>query len=166
MYVRLIAALVIIAALTGTYFWIHHDGVVTGRSEIQAQWDAQKVADNAAKEKAISDRLTENELLRTKYAAEATRRNIDHEKELAAVNSKLRDSINKRVPIGANFCRPTPAREGETPSPGPTGETVAGTAFLPDAFANDLRQLAADADQAVADARTVYQSIQSAGCFQ
>ncbi len=165
-YIKIAAALALVAALTAGYFGIRHKGVVAGRAEIQMLWDAQKAADVLAKEKAVNDRLAENDNLRAAYAARDKTRNEIHEQELTTVRRQLDASRNRRVPIAASFCGAAAAREGQAPSASGVEQAASAGGFLPDSFANDLRQLAADADSAVADARSVYKSVKDSGCYQ
>lgn len=117
-----------------------------------------------ATNKAITKRSNENAELAQKYADYAQKASDEHAKELDAIKRAAASNAGKRVPISADFCRPAGAPESATT--GSDGQGNAATAFLPDRFASDLRQLVEKADEVTADLRTLKRRADEAGCFQ
>lgn len=142
-------------------------GVQVGRKLERTAWQAKEIrtmADNAA---ARNKLIADNEALRQKYAADMKVASENHAKEIDAINVRHAADLSKRVRVPASFCtqRSTdPAGQGA--SAGSTEQDPAAGQFLPDAFASDLRQLAADADEQVADLRQLVAATKSAGCFE
>lgn len=111
-YAVWIAAAVLMAALAAAYFWIHHDGVVVGRNEVQAKWDARElkiavdiaklISDNAEKTRKIQETADENE----RKSKEAFNALMDHSDRLAASlrNRPNRPSSSPGVPAPASTC--------------------------------------------------------------
>ena len=108
-YAVWIAAAALMAALAGVYFWVHHDGVVVGRNEVQTKWDARElkiasdtaklISDNAEKNRKIQETADENE----RKSKEAFGALMDHSDRLAA---SLRNRPNRPTSPGGV---PTPA---------------------------------------------------------
>jgi hypothetical protein len=65
----------------------------------------------------------------------------------------------------AKFCGGHAASGTQAATTGSDGQADAGTAFLPEPFVRDLRQLATDADEVTADLRTLKARVKQAGCF-
>lgn len=135
----------------------HYKGNTSGKNSVL-------VGTLTAENKALKDRAKENQELTEKYAQFAQKASDDHAKELESIRATAKRDAGRRVPIRADFCRPAEATESA--APGSDGQADAGAAFLPEQFAGDLRQLAADADEVTADLRTLKRRVDEAGCFQ
>lgn len=103
LYAMWIAAAAAAAALAGLYFWVHHDGVVVGRNEVQVKWDAQTVQVEAAKAKLIAD----NALAIKKLQENADEERVQYEKALADMSTRadrlatsLRNRPNRPASVG------------------------------------------------------------------
>jgi hypothetical protein len=112
------------------------------------------------------DRLiAKNESDRQAYIKQAKQASDDHEKELEAINTEHAAVVAVRVRVPSTFLRPAnPA--GKDAGAGTVGPDTAGAQFLPEAFTGTLRQLAADADKAVADLRQLETAAKAAKCFE
>jgi DNA-binding protein H-NS len=155
---KLIIALIALVALIGSHWYVYDAGDRNGTNAVL-------VKTLQASTNALNQRLADNAKQAQQQAAAAQQETIQHENELAQVRAALRAAQSRRVPIDrAAFCRPAGAAEtGATRS---NGQGNTGPAFLPDAFANDLRQLAADADEVTADLRTLKGRVEQAKCFE
>ena len=133
-----VAAVIIVVAVGAAWKW-RHGGVVQGRAEIQAQWDAEKL-DIAKQTLRVyeNNTRTEQNLI---ASSETTRRTKDA--RIAQLDANLIIALNglrDRPERPSNPGLPTPAGNGETPS----GCTGAGL-FRPDS--EFLTRLAASADK-------------------
>jgi len=158
------AAFAVLLAGLGGY----HERVVgeaKGRADVTADWNADTESRHKAEVKAVDTRLAENEAMRAQFADNLTKETANHEKELADDRATQQRNATRRVQVGADFCHqgtPAPAQANST---GGTQQTAAPGWFLPDAFTANLRDLTAQADAIVADARTVQTSVIEAKCF-
>ncbi len=123
LYAMWIAAAVAVAALAGLYFWIHHDGVVTGRNEVQVKWDAQTLQVEAAKAKLLAD----NALAIKQLQENADEERVQYEKALADMSTRadrlatsLRNRPSRPTSVGGV---PAPAGAVQAPS-GCTGDRL------------------------------------------
>lgn len=99
------------------------------------------------------------------FATKTRKASEDHEKEIADINELYRAALDRRVRVA--FCRPTVGSPpSQSPGAGGVQQAAAPAQFLPDAFASDLRQLARDADEQVADLRQVIATAKAAKCFE
>jgi hypothetical protein len=124
---RVWVGLALACALSGGIWWIHHDGYTSGMIEVQASWDAAKLAEIKAR-----DIDAERQRLAGDQAATA------HAAALAVINQKLGDSrayiakLSGRECLGAGTVsmlnnisdQPVPAAAGE--SEGPAATVTAG----------------------------------------
>lgn len=140
-------------------------GLLYGKHEYRAGYKAAEVAHAAASKEALEKRLQENATIATHYAQQAQKANLDHAQELEAVRAAARSTAAQRVPVSADFCRSL-AGAPESAEAGSDGQADSGTTYLPDAFAGDLRQLAADADETLADLRHLVRRVEEGGCFE
>ncbi len=145
-YAKIAAALALIAALAGIYWKIHHDGVVSGRAEIQADWDADKNSRKIAEEKAIADRLRANELRVKQNEDEKAKLKEYYETKLAklSADSVAARASGLRVPA-AVLCSGF-ANRPETAGPGITNDPRA-TIELPPATQRRLFDIADEANK-------------------
>lgn len=134
-----------------------------GRTLERAEWQKKEIAAEQATKKEIDRLIAKAERDVQFFAKQKRIDDENHQTELAAVKARRVADAGKRVPISPYFCAADPAREAS--STGSTYQEVATTKFLPDAFAGDLRQLAADADEVVADLRYLVEQTKNAGCF-
>jgi len=114
---RAIGALVIAAALIAAAFWIRHQGVVAGRAEIQAAWDADTSARTAAALAAEQAARAAEQALQTRlrkvandYQAERARR--------AAADSAAADSLRQLQAALDGPGRTDQATADPAPAPG------------------------------------------------
>ena len=128
-----------------------------GRTMERSAWQAKEIDS--------TNRLVhEAETQRAAFAQLQKANDEKHEAELRNVHARWRADAGKRVPIGAEFCMPASA-SSQTTGPGGTGQAPSPAQFLPESFAGDLRQLAADADAVIADARATAEAAKDAGVF-
>lgn len=142
-------------------------GVQVGRKLERSAWQAKEIQTLAANAEARNKLIATNEALRQKYAADMRVASEAHSQEIDAINTRHAADLSKRVRVPASFCtsRATDPK-GQGASAGSAEQDPAADQFLPDAFASDLRQLAADADEQVADLRQLVTATRSAGCFE
>ena len=95
--IYLIAGIAFLAALTGAYYKIHHDGYEQGLQEVTVKWQAA----NAAAEK----QAREKEVLDKQAKEKADAENQKAVSDLNATIGKLRADANKRR---TNFLPATP----------------------------------------------------------
>jgi len=61
LYAKLIAAAIVLAALAGAGFYLHHSGYESGKAVVQAKWDAEKLRQaNVATKATAAARAHEN----------------------------------------------------------------------------------------------------------
>lgn len=154
MQAKLTAALCAVLLLIGSHWYAYKSGDRNGANAVLV---GALQASNAV----LTKRADENAASAKQFAIDAQKATKDHAQEIATIRAAARRDAGKRVPIRASFCRP--AGESQAAAPGSAGQDDAATAFLPDAFAGDLRQLAADADEVTADLRTLKE--RAAACF-
>jgi hypothetical protein len=157
-WLRAVIAAAIAAAVVGVAWWIHHTIWTSG-------YEAAKQEQIVAERLALKKREQENVALAAKQAEDTRKANEKHQTELAAVRAAAKRDAGKRVSVSADFCRGI-AGPSKGTATGSDGQTDSATAFLPDAFAGDLRQLAITADETLADFRDLIRRVDEAGCFQ
>ena len=86
-YIRIAAAVALVVAISAAAWKLHHTGVVSGRAEIQAQWDADIAVRTAAALKASEAARAKEQVLQTKVAR------IDHDFQ---AQKTLRVAADKR----------------------------------------------------------------------
>ncbi len=160
-YAKIAAVLAIITILTAAYFGIKHKGVVQGKAEVQALWDADKDARKISDNKAIADRLRANELRATQYANEKSQMKKGYENEIAKIRAVAGSA--PRLYLPAEICNQRPAGSGETDSASGGSSAPAGTVALPAALASSLFALMQEADEIVAGCRVAQDFIKSQG---
>lgn len=127
--------------------------------------NAALVAKLQASAEALAKRVTENIFLAQQQAQAAQKATLDHEKELEAIRTAARTTAAQRVPVSAGFCRSLAGAPESAPS-GSDGQVSSGAAYLPEPFASNLRQLAAEADGTLADLRHLVRRVEAARCFE
>ena len=92
-YLRIAAVLAVVIAIAGAAWKLHHTGVVSGRAEIQAQWDADIALRTAAVLKASEAARAKEQVLQTKVAKvsnDYAKSQKAHAVAVAATNDELR----------------------------------------------------------------------------
>ncbi len=157
-YAKIAAALALLAALAGIYWKIHHDGVVSGRAEIQAKWDASENARKVAEDKAIADRLKQNELRTAQVEADKQKLKKGYADELAKIRAAGIATGSLR--IAASVCGGS-STIGKTESTSGSAADIAATIALPDAITANLFSLMQEADTVTAGCRVLQDFVKS-----
>lgn len=153
---RVVTGLVLVGALVATHWCAYQTGNSRGKNAVLVATQTETI-------RKLQERVSANAALADGYRIQAEQENRKHEQELADVRALAKRNAGKRVPIvAAQFCGPAASAEASTA--GGTGSTDPGTAFLPEPFAADLRQLAAYADEITAAYRTLRE--RAAACFE
>lgn len=153
---KVIAAAVLVGGLVGSHWFTYQAGNSYGKSSLQVTIQADTI-------RKLSERVAANSALADRYRIEAEQAGKHYEQELATVRATAAKSAGKRVPIDkAQFCGPTTITE--TSQTGTAEPVHPGTGFLPEAFAGDLRELAAYADEITAAYRSLRE--RAAACFE
>lgn len=134
---RIVAVLAIIAFIAGGLWKVRHGGIVDGRAEVQAKWDADKAEQAAA-------------ALKAKEAAQQKERELQEaaDRLRRAKDAEIRD-LNVRVGELANRLRNRPDRPADAPAGAASGARPGGCtgAELYRSDGEFLVRLAADADR-------------------
>lgn len=154
---KLTAALCFVLLLVSTHWYTYNAGNRNGTNAV-------KVATMGETIKAMETRISENEAESLRLNEAAQKAGKDHADEIKRVRDTAIANAGKRVPIDPRICQPT--GQAESTAPGSDGQEATGTAFLPEFFADELRQAAALADEITADMRTLVRRANEAGCFQ
>jgi hypothetical protein len=163
---KLIAVIILLLALAGVGAAGFHYGDVYGTNAEKVKTQAADISRKDTTIKTLQGAAEANRKLAAKQAADAKQETENHEKELAAIRARAAADAARRVRIDpAKFCPGHATGEAEATPAGGDGQADAGTAFLPEPFVRDLRQLAADADEVTADLRTLKARVEKAGCF-
>lgn len=120
-YAKAATALILIMLGFAAGWWL-------GSGRVQGKWDASKAAIAEAQDKAIIQRVTENQALIDKYAADNAAITKAKNEEIAAVRSSLAVSLRRGAGICAGSARApevTATRSGNEANP-------ASGAFRPD----------------------------------
>lgn len=92
---RIAAVLTLFVALAACVWKIHHTGVVSGRAEVQAQWDTAKLAQNEADARAEADSRDRERTLQA--TADTLRRTQDAQlKKLTREHAAALDGLRNR----------------------------------------------------------------------
>ena len=92
-YIRIAAALALVVAIAAAGWKIHHTGVVSGRAEVQASWDADIAVRTAAALKASEKARATEQVLQTKVAKvsnDYAKSQKAHAVAVASANDELR----------------------------------------------------------------------------
>lgn len=152
----LVSCLAFAAFVTGTYFYGEHRGAIIER----ATWQAKEISRKDSETSAVATRNTENDADRVKFE-EMKRKLIDEKStEIKAVHAmydgyvpgSLR--VSKDRVCGKGSSSPAQAN-GATGIDATTSDTVA----LPDEIERNLRQLAREADEITATARSLQEFV-------
>lgn len=145
-WVRVVGVAVVLAALYGGYQYIHHDGVVQGRDEVQKKFDAYKENINDQVQKANAKAAADKAEQDAKYA-KAQGDYATTRKQLAAALARLRKSEavpgDEGVPVagcGTGSMRTeTTDTSGTTPAVEVTAGACEGTEFWENALKDTLQ---------------------------
>lgn len=140
-YAKATAALLLLVLGFAAGWWV-------GAGRVQGKWDASKASIAEAQDKAIIQRVTENQALIDKYAADNTAITKAKNEEIAAVRSSLAVSMRR----GAGIC----ARAARAPEASPTGSSdaanTASGAFREDVD-RDIRSAMMEMEEVASTAR-------------
>lgn len=148
-YAKAAAALLLLVLGFAAGWWV-------GSGRVQGKWDASKASIAEAQDKAIIQRVTENQALIDKYAADNAAITKAKNEEIAAVRSSLAVSLRR----GAGIC----ARPASAPEASTTGGSDAASApselFRPD-IDRDLRATMMEMEEVAATARACQSFVRS-----
>lgn len=148
-YTKAAAALLLLLAGFASGWWL-------GAGRMEGKWSASKAAIAQAQDTAIIQRVTENQALIDKYAADNAAITKAKNEEIAAVRSSLAVSLRR----GAGIC----ARPASAPEASPTGGSDAASApselFRPD-IDRDLRATMMEMEEVAATARACQSFVRS-----
>ncbi len=159
-YAKIAAALALLAALAGIYWKIHHDGVVSGRAEVQADWDADKNSRKVAEEKAIADRLRANELRVKQNEDEKAKLKESYANEISTLRAARAKPVSLRV--HTDNCQRS-ADSSKTNSASTSVPDTAGTGLLSSSDSETILSLMDQADEIVAGCRVAQDFLKSQG---
>lgn len=163
---KLIGIIVLLLALVGSHWYAYNAGNRNGTNAEKVKTQAEDIARQNTTIKTLQDVARANEAKAKADAAAAQLENQNHEKELAAIRARAAADAARRVRIDpTKFCAGHTASTAQAASTGSDGQADPGATFLPEPFAGNLRQLAADADEVTADLRTLKARVEKAGCF-
>ncbi len=153
-YALLIKVGLILSLLGGFGWYMHHMGNVSGKAEIQAQWDKDKIARNEAEKTALAERAKQNFI--KEAAQDETNRLIkkgyDHEiaadRAIAAKPSRLLFNRTK-------ICEPGLTSTVQAESTTGSNAGTASTGILPEPYSGNIKQLMLEADEVVASCRAL-----------
>lgn len=153
---KALAGLVVAGVLVASHWYAYHTGYTNGDNSVMVKQQADTIAK-------LSERVAANSALADQYRIQNEQENQNHEKELAAIRTAAARTATQRVPIdAARVC--VTAGSPETTTAGSAGSADPGTTVLQQAFADDLRQLAEQADEVTAAYRTL--RVRAAACFE
>lgn len=158
---KLIGLLILIGLVFGTHWHGANQGKRLERSEWQAKDSARITAEQKATLKAIENNT------RIAQQQEIDKRKIinDHQKELAAVRAERDRTRTSSLYLPATICSGIAAAT-KTDNPSGINAAPAGKIALPDAITANLRDLARDADEVTATARSLQEFAKTSGCYQ
>ena len=141
-YIRIAIALAAVAAIAGAAWKIHHTGVVSGRAEVQAAWDADIALRTAAALKASEQARATEQVLQTKVlkvSNDYAKSQKAHAVAVASANDELRQ-------LQAVLARPDKSSADSTATTGAYGTGGLERDILGDC-AKTVVQLAITADR-------------------
>lgn len=156
---RKLAAIALAFAATGLL--AHHHGAVAGRAEVQARWDAEKLATGEAEKRAVFDRIRNNERIAQQQEIDNEKITAAHQSELAAVRAFADAHAGQlgRLQFAANCPGGSAAGAAKAKSAGASDGATAGTIALPEPLARDLWALMAEADTVTVNCRALQQFV-------
>jgi len=166
MRAKLTAVLIAVLTLIGSHWYAYRAGDRNGTNATLVQTQAEENARQANVIAALDAANAQAQARVQQLARDAEKASRDYETEKRAIRAAAERAAGQRVRINAAaFCHPA-AGAAESAAPGSNEQAGTGAAFLPESFANDLRRLAADADEVTADLRHLVRRVDEAGCFE
>lgn len=148
-YAKAAAALLLLVLGFAAGWWV-------GAGRVQGKWDASKASIAEAQDKAIIQRVTENQALIDKYAADNAAITKAKNEEIAAVRSSLAISLRR----GAGICA-RPARAPEVPAAGSRNEANPASGAFRDDVARDIGAALMEMEEVAATARACQSYVRS-----
>lgn len=148
-YAKAATALLLLLAGFASGWWL-------GAGRMEGKWNASKAAMAQAQDAAIIQRVTENQALIDKYAADNAAITKAKNEEIAAVRSYLAVSLRR----GAGIC----ARAASAPEASPTGGSDAASATsgaFRDDVARDIGAALMEMEEVAATARACQSFVRS-----
>lgn len=148
-YAKAAAALLLLVLGFAAGWWV-------GAGRVQGKWDASKASIAEAQDKAIIQRVTENQALIDKYAADNAAITKAKNEEIAAVRSSLAVSLRR----GAGIC----AGSASAPEVAATGSSNAASAtgeLFRDDIQRDFVAAIGKAEEVAATARACQSFVRS-----
>jgi len=164
-YVKLIAAGALLAALAAGAWYFHHSGYETGAAAVKADWDKAKAAQAIADNTAILAQVKNNERLAAHQDAINQQLKDDHAKEIAQIRTRVAADSTYRLRLPASVCSGF-AKGAEAQSTSGSDTATAGTVALPDEVTRNLRDLMVEADTVTAGCRAAQKFIIENGMGQ
>lgn len=148
-YAKAAVALLLLLLGFAAGWWI-------GAVRMQGKWDASKASIAKAQDKAIIQRVTENQALIDKYAADNAAITKAKNEEIAAVRSSLTVSLRR----GAGICAGS-ARAPEVPAAGSRNEANTASGAFRDDIQRDIGEALMEMEEVSATARACQSFVKS-----
>lgn len=142
-----------VAAMIAAIFWA---GAWVGSSHVQGQWNAEKVTVAEAKDKAIIQRVAENQALIDKYAADNAAVTKAKNEEIASVRTALAVSLRR----GTGICA-RPAAAPQVSSTGSGNEASTASEPFRDDIQRDIGAALMEMEEVAATARACQSFVRS-----
>lgn len=143
----------VIAAMIAAIFWA---GAWVGSSHVQGQWNAEKVTIAQEKDKAIIQRVAENQALIEKYAADNAAITKAKNEEIASVRTALAISLRR----GAGICSGSSAPAKADPARSSDEASAASEPFRDD-IQRDIGAALMEMEEVAATARACQSFVRS-----
>lgn len=148
-YAKAAAALVLLLAGFAYGWWL-------GCGRVQGKWDAEKAAIGQAEVRSVIQRVTENQAIIDKYAADNAAITKAKNEEIAAVRSSLAVSLRR----GAGICAGS-SRAPEVEATGSSNAASAASELFRDDIQRDLVAAIGRAEEVAATARACQAFVKS-----
>lgn len=148
-YAKAAAALLLLLLGFSAGWWL-------GAGRVQGKWDASKAAIAEAQDKAIIQRMTENQALIDKYAADNTAITKAKNEEIAAVRSSLAISLRR----GAGICAGSAPATKASPTGSSDAASATSGAFREDVD-RDIRSAMMEMEEVASTARACQSFVRS-----
>lgn len=158
--IKVLAGVVLVAALYGGYKAITSHYVAKGRAEVQALWDADKEARKVSEAKAVNERLASNELERRAISERNEIVEDTYNEELAKVRNEL--ATAKRLRIGPAICSRSASSTNPQSTPGGVKADTGG-GVADDNLDRDIRALMLRAEEGFAAGRACQSFVKANG---
>lgn len=149
-----------------SHLYAYESGNTNGANAVKVKEQGREIARQSGVIENIEKDLAQADSERKRLADAAKQSEKDHANEIKDVRNFERAAATKRVRIDKNLFCGTTSGDAEGTTPVSDGQADAGTAFLPEPFATNLRQLTAQADEVSADLRSIKRQADEAQCFQ